>query len=190
MTPPQASFLSFCLAAPLVNPSSMSVGYQALPLLETRMFIGILLILTWLILLLRYPAKALQVSLAAAAGLGIVAAIVIWQDSREARQLEHLEMRLSYDPQGCPADRPLQVSITNTNQVALQELRWRIAAYAPGDSVNLADNTYTTARYRGPGELQAKGAWKDCVPLPVLRSGYRPQTLEFRAEHLQGSFSD
>ncbi|EPM93022.1 drug/metabolite transporter (DMT) superfamily permease, partial [Pseudomonas syringae pv. actinidiae ICMP 19070] len=29
------------------------------------MFIGILLILTWLILLLRYPAKALQVSLAA-----------------------------------------------------------------------------------------------------------------------------
>ncbi|EPM73635.1 hypothetical protein A249_36142, partial [Pseudomonas syringae pv. actinidiae ICMP 18804] len=41
------------------------------------MFIGILLILTWLILLLRYPAKALQVSLAAAAGLGIVAAIVI-----------------------------------------------------------------------------------------------------------------
>ncbi|PMX03789.1 multidrug transporter, partial [Pseudomonas sp. GW460-12] len=23
-----------------------------------------------------------------------------------------------------------------------------------------------------------------------LRPGYRPQTLEFRAEHLQGSFSD
>lgn len=39
------------------------------------MLIGILLILTWLILLLRYPAKALPVSLAAAAGLGIVAAI-------------------------------------------------------------------------------------------------------------------
>ncbi|MCF5381138.1 multidrug transporter, partial [Pseudomonas sp. MPR-R5A] len=25
---------------------------------------------------------------------------------------------------------------------------------------------------------------------PPLRPGYRPQTLEFRAEHLQGSFSD
>ncbi|RMR61958.1 hypothetical protein ALP83_03648 [Pseudomonas syringae pv. actinidiae] len=159
-------------------------------MLETCMFIGILLILTWLVLLLRYPAKALPVSLAAAVGLGVVAAVVIWQDSQETRQLERLEIRLVYDPQGCPADRPLQVSITNTNQVALQELRWRIAAYAPGDSVNLADNTYTSARYRGPGELQAKGTWQDCVPLPALRNGYRPQTLEFRAEHLQGSFSD
>ncbi|MCF5300247.1 multidrug transporter, partial [Pseudomonas syringae] len=83
------------------------------------MLIGILLILTWLILLLRYPAKALPVSLAAAVALGAVAAIVIWQDSRETRQLERLDIRLSYDPQGCPADRPLQVSITNTNQVTL-----------------------------------------------------------------------
>ncbi len=69
------------------------------------MFIGILLILTWLILLLRYPAKALPVSLAAAAGLGIVAAIVIWQDSRETRQLERLDIQLGYDPLGCPADK-------------------------------------------------------------------------------------
>ena len=154
------------------------------------MIIGTLLILTWLILLLRYPAKALPVSLAAAAGLGIVAAIVIWQDHRETRQLEHLDIRLGYDPQRCPADRPLSVTITNANQVALQELHWRVAAYAPGDTANLTDNTYLSARYRGPGELQAKDTWQDCVPLPVLRKGYRPQTLEFRAEHLQGSFSD
>jgi hypothetical protein len=133
------------------------------------MLIGILLILTWLILLLRYPAKALPVSLAAAVALGAVAAIVIWQDSRETRQLGRLDIRLNYNP---------------------QELRWRIAAYAPGDSVNLTDNTYASARYRGPGELQAKGTWQDCVPVPALRNGYRPQTLEFRAEHLQGSFSD
>ncbi|MCF5223025.1 multidrug transporter [Pseudomonas syringae] len=154
------------------------------------MLIGILLILTWLILLLRYPAKALPVSLAAAAGLGIVAAIVIWQESQETRQLERLDIQLGYDTQGCPADRPLRVSITNDNQAALLELHWRIAAYAPGDTVNLVDNTYTSARYRGPGQLQSKAAWQDCVPLPALRNGYRPQTLAFRAEHLQGSFSD
>jgi hypothetical protein len=154
------------------------------------MFIGVLLILTWLVLLLRYPAKALPVSLAAAVGLGIVAAVVIWQDSRETHQLERLDIRLAYAPQACPADRPLQVQITNTNPVPLHELRWRIAAYAPGDTVNLADNTYTSARYRGPGALQAGAQWQDCVPLPALRNGYRPQTLEFRAEHLQGSFSD
>lgn len=154
------------------------------------MLIGILLILTWLILLLRYPAKALPVSLAAAVGLGIVAAVVIWQDSRETRRLERLDIRLSYAPQTCPADRPLQIEITNTNPVPLHELRWRIAAYAPGDTVNLADNTYTSARYRGPGALLADARWQDCVPVPALRNGYRPQTLEFHAEHLQGSFSD
>jgi hypothetical protein len=31
--------------------------------------------------------------------------------------------------------------------------------------------------------------WQDCLPLPTLRQGYRPQTLEFRAERLQGAFS-
>ncbi|MGV8520666.1 multidrug transporter, partial [Pseudomonas aeruginosa] len=38
------------------------------------MLIGALLVLTWVILLVRYPAKALPVSLAALAGLGLVAA--------------------------------------------------------------------------------------------------------------------
>jgi hypothetical protein len=60
----------------------------------------------------------------------------------------------------------------------------------PGDTVNLADNVYAAPRYRGPGELQAGGDWQDCLPLPPLRPGYRAQTVEFRAEHLQGSFSD
>ncbi len=154
------------------------------------MLIGILLVLTWLILLLRYPAKALPVSLVAAVALGLVATFVIWQDSRETRQLERLDLRLSHAPQTCPADRPLQVSLTNTNAVPLLELRWRVAAYVPGDTVNLADNTYTSARYRGPGELQAGATWQECLPLPALRSGYRPETLEFRAEHLQGRFSN
>jgi hypothetical protein len=154
------------------------------------MLIGAVLILTWLILLLRYPAKALPVSLAAALGLGLVALWVLWEDSRQTRQLERLEIRLDFAPQQCPAGRPLLVLISNGNKVPLLELRWRVAAYAPGDTVNLADDTYTAPRYRGPGELLAGSQWQDCLPLPPLRAGYRPQTLEFRAEHLQGSFSD
>jgi len=154
------------------------------------MLIGAVLILTWLVLLLRYPAKALPVSLAAAVGLGIVALCVIWQDSRETRQLERLGLRLDYSPQQCPVGRPLLVLIDNTNDVPLRELRWQVAAYAPGDTVNLAENAYTAPRYRGPGELQAGSQWQDCLPLPPLRQGYRPQTLEFRAEHVQGSFAD
>jgi len=154
------------------------------------MFVGVLLIIAWLLLLLRYPRKALPVSLAALAGLAIVAASVAWLDNREAEQLARLELRLVYDPAQCPADRPLQLTLLNGNDVPLTELAWRIAAYAPGDTVNLADNQYTAPRYRGPGELQAGASWQDCLPMPPLRTGYRAQNLEFRAERLQGSFSN
>ncbi|EJM25822.1 MULTISPECIES: hypothetical protein [Pseudomonas] len=154
------------------------------------MFIGVLLVITWLILLLRYPAKALPVSMAAAVGLGLVAMWVVWLDNREVKQLARLELRIVYAPEHCPADRPLLLKMNNGNDVPLTELRWRIAAYAPGDTVNLADNQYAAPRYRGPGELQPGGNWEDCLPMPPLRPGYRPQTLEFRAERLQGSFSD
>lgn len=154
------------------------------------MIIGALLILTWLVLLLRYPGKALPISLAAVCGLGLVALGVAWQDSREAAQLARLDIHLSYAPEQCPADRALLVRMKNGNKVPLTELRWRVAAYAPGDTVNLAENTYNAPRYRGPGELQAGSEWHDCLPLPPLRSGYRAQTLEFRAEHLQGTFAN
>ncbi|MCF5075093.1 multidrug transporter, partial [Pseudomonas syringae] len=113
------------------------------------MFLGVLLIITWLILLLRYPAKALPVSLAAAVGLGLVAVWVVWLDNREASQLARLELRITYAPQECPADRPLKLTLNNGNDVPLTELRWRVAAYAPGDTVNLADNVYAAPRYRG-----------------------------------------
>jgi len=154
------------------------------------MLIGVLLILTWLVLLLRYPAKALPISMAALLGLGLVGLWVVWLDNREASQLARLELRLDYAPDACPADRPLRVQIKNANRVPLVELRWRVAAYAPGDTVNLAENTYAAPRYRGPGDLQPEASWHDCLPLPPLRSGYRPQTLEFRAEHLQGGFAN
>ena len=154
------------------------------------MLIGVLLIITWLVLLLRYPSKALPVSLAAVAGLAVVAASVAWLDHREAQQLARLELRMVYAPEQCPADRPLSLTLRNGNDVPLLELGWRVAAYAPGDTVNLADNFYTAPRYRGPGELQAGAVCHDCLPLPPLRAGYRAQTLEFRAERLQGSFSN
>ncbi len=154
------------------------------------MLIGGLLIITWLILLLRYPAKALPVSMAALLGLGLVAASVAWLDYREARQLTRLDLRIIYAPGECPADRPLLLTLRNNNDVPLIELGWRVGAYAPGDTVNLADDLYTAPRYSGPGELQPAQSWQDCLPLPPLRTGYRPQTLEFRAERLQGIFSN
>lgn len=153
------------------------------------MIFGAVLLFTWLILLLRYPSRALPVSLAAAVALGVVAAFVVWEDSRDEQRLERLQLRVDYMPQQCPTGRPLLVLIDNGNKVSLTELRWKIAAYAPGDTVNLAEDTYTAPRYRGPGDLLPGSQWQDCLPMPPLRPGYRPQTLEFRAERLQGTFS-
>ncbi|MFZ3204700.1 multidrug transporter [Pseudomonas sp.] len=153
------------------------------------MLFGAILVLSWLILLIRYPSKALPISLAALIGLGLVASWVLWQESRETRHLAHLQLRLVYDPQNCPANRPLALTLQNGSSAALLELRWQIAAYRPGDSVNLAERLYESPRYSGPGELLPGATWQDCLPLPTLRSGYRASTLEFRAERLQGSFS-
>ncbi|WP_372877047.1 multidrug transporter [Pseudomonas sp.] len=153
------------------------------------MLFGAILVLSWLILLIRYPSKALPISLAALIGLGLVASWVLWQESRETRHLAHLQLRLDYDPQNCPANRPLAVELKNGSSAALLELRWQIAAYRPGDTTNLAERLYESPRYSGPGELLPGATWQDCLPLPTLRSGYRASTLEFRAERLQGSFS-
>ena len=81
------------------------------------MLIGVLLIITWLVLLLRYPSKALPVSLAAVAGLAVVAASVAWLDHREAQQLARLELRMVYAPEQCPADRPLSLTLRNGNEI-------------------------------------------------------------------------
>lgn len=153
------------------------------------MIFGVLLVLTWLVLLIRYPTKALPVSMAALCGLGLVGAWVLWQESRDAHDIAYLELRLEYAPTRCPADRPLAVHLKNGSTVALQELRWEVAAYRPGNATNLAQRLYESPRYSGPGELLPDASWTDCLPLPDLRSGYRPASLEFRAERLQGSFA-
>ncbi|WP_339079877.1 multidrug transporter [Pseudomonas sp. TMP9] len=154
------------------------------------MLFGAILVLSWLVLLIRYPSKALPISLAALIGLGLVTSYVLWQESREKRHLAHLELRLNYAPDTCPANRPLALHLNNTSDAVLMTLQWQVAAYRPGDSTNLAERLYETPRYSGPGDLQPGAEWQTCLPLPPLRSGYRASTLEFRAEHLQGSFSE
>lgn len=153
------------------------------------MLYGAILVLSWLVLLIRYPSKALPITLAALVGLGLVASWVLWQESRENRHLAHLELRLNYAPQNCPADRPLSVELKNGSSAALLELHWQVAAYRPGDTINLAERLYESPRYSGPGELLPGSSWQSCQPLPTLRSGYRAETLQFRAERVQGSFS-
>lgn len=153
------------------------------------MLIGALLIVTWLILLIRYPLRALPISLGALLGLGLVALWVIWQEQREALLLEQLELSLAYAPDACPATRPLQVTIDNHSPKPLRSLRWNLTAHSPGSALNLVVSSYDAPQYGGTGDLQSGGRWQSCLPLPQLRAGYRASTLEFRAERLQGRFA-
>lgn len=153
------------------------------------MLIGALLIVTWLILLIRYPLRALPISLGALLGLGLVAAWVIWQEQREAQLLAQLELRLVYAPDTCPATRPLQVTLDNHSPKALRSLRWNVTAHSPGSALNLVGSNYDAPQYGGAGDLQPGERWQSCMPLPMLRAGYRASALEFRAERLQGHFA-
>ncbi|TRX75553.1 multidrug transporter [Pseudomonas mangiferae] len=155
------------------------------------MLIGPLLAITWLILLLRYPGKALPISLAAVAGIALVATWVLWEERQEHAHLAQLDIRLAYAaPPRCPADRPLLMQVRNGSAESLVELGWRVGAFRPGDDLDLAETPYDAPHYLGPGALRAGEAWDDCLPLPPLRPGYRASSLEYRAERLRARFAD
>lgn len=154
------------------------------------MLIGTILILTWLILLLRYPAKALPLSLAAVLGLALIALWVLWEERGTERRFSRLDIQLTYAPQSCPADRPLSIRVRNGSDAVLRDLAWQVQAFRPGDTINLAQPSYEHPRYLGPSELQPGAQWQDCLVLPPIRQGYRARSLEFRATHLRGTFVD
>jgi hypothetical protein len=152
------------------------------------MIVGVLLLIAWLVLLLKYPAKALPVSLAALCALGIVAAVVAWQQTRLDHQLAGLDIRLAVDVNQCPASAPLSVTVRNTQEAPLTALSWRTAAYFPGDRNDLAANDYSRPHYSASQAIPPGEAWTTCLPVPRLRDGYRAETLQYRAEALEGNF--
>ncbi|SDT17629.1 multidrug transporter [Pseudomonas oryzae] len=153
------------------------------------MLIGALLTLSWLALLIRYPARAVPLSLAAVFALGLVALLLLWQEQRQRQRLERLELTLALDAV-CPADRPLRARLHNGSDAALHDLRWQVGAYQRGDSINLADSRYDSPHYRAPHTVLAGRDWTECLPLPPLRPGYRAAGLEFRAVRLEGRFDE
>lgn len=153
------------------------------------MLIGALLTVIWLVLLVRFPTRAVPINLAALLALGLVALGVVWQEQRKQGRLERLELALDWDA-ACPADRPLRASLRNGADLPLSELSWRVAAYQRGDSIDLADSRYDSPHYRIPHLLLPGSEWHDCLPLPPLRAGYRASVLEYRAERLRGRFAD
>ncbi len=148
----------------------------------------VLIPLTWLALLLRYPKRTLAIGLPLIAVLGSIAAWLILDQRNNQYLLDHLDMHISYAPEQCPAATPLLVQLRNNTDQSLKDLQWRIAAYRPGENINLIETLFAESRYTSSSPLVSGAQWQTCLPLPSLRAGYRASTLEFRVERRQGNF--
>ncbi|HKM37370.1 MAG TPA: multidrug transporter [Thiopseudomonas sp.] len=144
--------------------------------------------LTWLALLLRYPQRTLMIGVPLLTLLAGIAGWVILDERNNQRLLDHLDIQISYAPAQCSADTPLYVQLSNNTDKSLKDLQWRIAAYRPGENINLVETLFTEARYSSSSPLVAGAQWQTCLPMPSLRAGYRASTLEFRVERRQGHF--
>lgn len=145
-------------------------------------------LMTWIALLLRYPKRTLAVAVPLFSLLLGLALWVQWREHSTEQLLAQLDIQLSYAPSACPHDLPLQVSLHNTTGKALHSLHWRIAAYRPGERTNLVEERYNNPAFDNTQPLAPNARWHSCLPLPDLRSGYRPTSLEFRAVQRRGHF--
>ena len=148
----------------------------------------LLIPLTWIALLLRYPKRTLAIGVPIIVVLASIAGWLILDERNNQQLLDHLDIQISYAPTQCPPDTPLLVQLGNNTDKSLKDLQWRIAAYRPGENINLVETLFTEARYSSSSPLVAGAQWQTCLPMPSLRAGYRANTLEFRIERRQGSF--
>ncbi len=148
----------------------------------------VLIPITWIALLLRYPKRTLAIGVPLLVLLASIAGWLILDERNNQHLLDRLEMKISYAPQLCPPDTPLSVQLRNNTEQSLKDLQWRIAAYRPGENINLVETLFTEARYSSSSPLAPAAEWQTCLPMPSIRAGYRASTVEFRIERRQGHF--
>lgn len=72
--------------------------------------------------------------------LGVVALFIYISDERDsakrAAEKRSVKMSAKYDS-GCPKESPLEITIVNTNDKTLLNVKWALGVYEPGRSTNL-----------------------------------------------------
>ncbi len=151
--------------------------------------LGIVLLLVWLVLLLRFPRIMLPAS-GVLAGLGLLLALFVigrqWMDNRHVADLR---VQVNYAPEACAFGRPLQVVMENQSNRVASNIRWRLHATQAGYSSNLLDLSTTDSTYRTERQLAPGESWQECYRVPPLRSGFRAPDLNYRADGLRADFS-
>lgn len=152
--------------------------------------LGIILLLIWLILLVRFPRIMLPVSgVIVAITLLLAAGVGIWQWQHD-KQVRQLEISVRYAPEQCDFGKPLQVSIHNASQRTASNISWQLRAVQPGYNTNLLDTNVADSSYQLGQPLPAAGQWQQCYSVPRLRSGYRAGDLQYHADRVRAEFHD
>ncbi|QIB49729.1 hypothetical protein [Pseudomonas sp. OIL-1] len=152
------------------------------------MALGIVLLLAWLILLVRFPRPMVPASLVLvglALLLGAIVATMQWLDGRRADQLD---MSVAYAPDACEFGKPLRVDIINNSAHTVTLISWRLLAAQPGFNTNLVDTSTTAATYRVDQSIPPEGDWTGCYRVPRLRTGYRAPDLDYRMDDVRAEF--
>lgn len=152
------------------------------------MALGIVFLLVWLILLVRFPRIMFPASgILVAIFLLLAAAVGIWQ-WRHEQQVSRLEFSIHYTPHTCDFGKPLQVRIHNTSHRTTSHLSWQLRATQPGYNTNLLDIGVTSNTYQLSLPLHPDEQWQKCYALPPLRRGYRAADLQYQADHIRANF--
>ncbi|MFZ2289209.1 MAG: multidrug transporter [Halopseudomonas yangmingensis] len=147
--------------------------------------LGLVVLLAWILLLLRFPRIMIPASLgvlAVALLLAVSVGVKQWLDSR---QLARIDIRIEYAPQQCEFGKPLLVRIDNRSERTAQRISWQLLARQPGYSSNLIDTGSTDAGWETDRALAPGEQWQHCLRLPRLRSGYQPAELEYQAQRVR-----
>ncbi|HDZ56501.1 MAG TPA: multidrug transporter [Pseudomonas xinjiangensis] len=152
------------------------------------MLFGLVLLLIWLVLLVRFPRITLPAS-AIVAGLALLLAIgAVFFQWLESRQTQQLDIDVRYSPDDCEFGKPLKVTVDNGSAKTAANISWRLLATQTGYNSNLLDISSSDATYRVDAALAPGQNWERCFDPPRLRTGYRAPDLEYRADRIRADF--
>lgn len=152
--------------------------------------LGIVLLVVWLFLLLRYPRIMLPASGVALALALLLAAFVGLRQWQNAQDLEQLHISIAYQPESCDFGKPLRVEIDNRSGLTASNIRWQLHATHRGQQRNLLDTSVAEGDYRMDTPLAPGAKWQSCFTVPPVRSGYRAPELSYRAADPSATFQD
>ncbi|UAW98915.1 hypothetical protein KEM63_02740 [Halopseudomonas nanhaiensis] len=152
------------------------------------MAFGVVLLIVWLILLIRFPRVMLRATGVLVIVAGVFAAGAAFWQWQQRQRVERIDFDIRYDAHSCNLAQPIRVRLINQSGRDAVQVHWELKAVQPGYSTNLVDTSSDAATYRTEKRLADGEAFEQCLPPPRLRSGYRARDLEYRADRIRVDF--